>query len=156
ITIPSLNASWEADLFGRIRRDVEANAAAAQANAADLANVRLAMQAELASDWFQLRGLDAQHRLLTEAADSYDKAMTLTKNRHDQGIVSGVEVAQAETQLETTRAQATDVLVSRQQLEHAIAVLAGKAPAELTIPPSPLSGLPPEVPLALPSELLER
>jgi NodT family efflux transporter outer membrane factor (OMF) lipoprotein len=156
ITIPSLDASWEADLFGRIRRDVEANAAAAQASAADLASVRLAMQAELASDWFQLRGLDAQHQLLTAAADSYDKALTLTTNRHDQGIVSGVDVAQAQTQLETTRAQATDVLAQRQQLEHAIAVLAGKPPAELTIPLSPLSGPPPEVPLALPSELLER
>ncbi|HKC24959.1 MAG TPA: efflux transporter outer membrane subunit [Thermoanaerobaculia bacterium] len=154
--IPSLDASWEADVFGRIRRNVEANADAAVASAADLEAVRLAMQAELATDWFLLHGLDAQKQLLDTAVGAYETALKMTTNRHEQGVVSGVDVAQAETQLETTRAQATDILVTRQQLEHAIAVLVGKPPSELTIPPSPIGVLPPEIPLELPSELLER
>jgi NodT family efflux transporter outer membrane factor (OMF) lipoprotein len=156
VTIPSLDASWEADVFGRIRRNVEANAEAAVGSAADLEAVRLAMQAELASDWFLLHGLDGQKQLLDTAVSAYETALKMTTNRHEQGVVSGVDVAQAETQLETTRAQGTDLLVTRRQLEHAIAVLVGKPPSELTIPPAPVSVLPPQVPLELPSELLER
>ncbi len=148
--------SWEADVFGRIRRNVEANVANAQASAADLESVRLALQAELALDYLQLRGLDAQSKLLDDVAAGYAKALELTRNRHDQGIVSGVDVAQAETQLETTRVQATDLAIGRAQLEHAIAVLVGKPPAVLSIPAVPLQATPPVTPPQLPSELLER
>ena len=149
--------SWELDVFGRIRRNVEANVASAQASAADLESVRLAMQAELAADYFQLRGLDAQKQLLDSNVAAYEKALQLTVNRHNQGVVSGVDVAQAETQLYTTRAQATDLGVARAQLEHAIAILIGKPPAA----PDDRAGRrgspfrrPSRV--ALPSELLER
>ena len=151
-----IDLSWEADVFGRIRRNIEANVAQAQASAADLESVRLTLHAELATDWFLLKGLDAERRLLGEAIDSYARALELTRARHAQGIVSGVDVAQAETQLETTRVQATDLEIDRAQLEHAIAVLAGKPPAELTIPPSPLDVAPPAIPALLPAELLER
>ena len=151
-----IDLSWEADVFGRIRRTLEANVAEAQASAADLESVRLTLHAELATDWFLLQGLDAERRLLDEAIDGYARALELNRNRHDQGIVSGVDVAQAETQLETTRVEATDLEIDRAQLEHAIAVLAGKAPAELTLPPSPIDITPPAVPALLPAELLER
>lgn len=150
------DASYEVDVWGRIRHNVAANVANAQATAADLEAVRLLMHADLAADYFQLRGLDAQIRLLSSSIAAYEKALQLTVNRHDQGVVSGIDVAQAETQLETTRAQATDLAISRAQLEHAIAILVGKAPAEVTIAAAPIEGSPPEIPLELPSELLER
>lgn len=150
------SASWEADLFGRIRRNVEASSALAGAAAADLESVRLALQAQLAADWYLLRGTDQQIQLLNAAVDSYGTALSLTKSRHDQGVVSGVDVAQAETQLETTRVSATDLLLQRAQLEHAIAVLVGKPPAEVALPVAPIGVAPPEVPLAVPSALLER
>ncbi len=150
------SASWEADLFGRIRRNVEASVATAQATAADLESVRLAVQSQLAIDWFLLRGVDAQIRLLDSAVASYSTALSLTRSRHDQGVVSGVDVAQAETQLETTRVSATDLRIQRAQLEHAIAVLVGKAPADVTIAPGGDLAAPPAVPIGLPSELLER
>ena len=148
--------SWEADVFGRIRRNVEASVAQAQASAADLEAARLSLHAELATDWFILQGLDAQKRLLDEAIESYERALQLNRNRHEQGIVSGVDVAQAETQLETTRVDATDLGIQRAQLEHAIAVLTGRPPAELTIPPTPIQATPPTIPALLPSALLER
>lgn len=148
--------SWEADVFGRIRRNIEANVAEAQATAADLESARLTLHAELATDWFMLQGVDAQRRLLDDAIENYARALQLNRNRHDQGIVSGVDVAEAETQLETTRVQATDLEIDRAQLEHAIAVLIGKAPAELTLPPMPLQAVPPFVPALLPTDLLER
>ena len=151
-----IDLSWEADVFGRIRRNIEANVAEAQASAADLESVRLSLHAELATDWFLLKGLDAERRLLDEAIESYARALELNRNRHDQGIVSGVDVAQAETQLESTRVQATDLDIDRAQLEHAIAVLVGKPPAALTIPPSPLDIAAPAIPALLPAELLER
>ena len=151
-----IDLSWEADVFGRIRRNLEANVAEAQASAADLESVRLTLHAELATDWFLLEGLDAERWLLTEAVDNYARALELNRNRHDQGIVSGVDVAQAETQLETTRVEATDLEIDRAQLEHAIAVLVGKAPAELSLPPSPIDIAPPPIPAMLPAELLER
>jgi len=152
----SAGATWEIDVFGRIRRNVEANVATAQATAADLESVRLAFQAELADDYFQLRGLDAQKRLLDANVEAYGKALQLTVNRHDQGIVSGVDVAQAETQLYTTRALSTDLCLSRAQFEHAIAILIAKAPRDFTIPQAPLDAKQPGVPVELPSELLER
>jgi NodT family efflux transporter outer membrane factor (OMF) lipoprotein len=151
-----IDASYEVDVWGRVRRLIEANVATAQASAGDLESVRLSMQAELAVDYFELHGLDAQQQLLATTAGAYQKALELTSNRYHQGIASGVDVAQAQTQLETTRAQAIDLGVQRNQLEHAIAVLIGKAPAELTIPTTPITVQPPVVPVALPSELLER
>lgn len=148
--------SWELDVFGRVRRNVEGSVANAQASAADLESVRLTMQAELALDYFELRGLDSQKALLDTNVASLDKALGLTVNRFNQGVVSGVDVAQAQTQLETTRAQATDLRIRRAQLEHAIAVLIGQPPAALTIPPSASVATPPAIPAALPSDLLER
>jgi len=151
-----LDASYEVDVWGKVRRMIEGSVATAQASAADLETMRLSLQAELAVDWFELHGLDAQQQLLATTADAYKKALDLTTNRYNQGIASGVDVAQAQTQLETTRAQAIDLGVQRAQLEHAIAVLTGKAPADLTITLAPVAVQPPAVPVALPSELLER
>ncbi len=148
--------SWEADVFGRIRRSIEASAARAQASAADVEAVRLTLQAELAVDYFTLRGLDAQARRLESTVAGYETALQLTRNRYNQGIVSGVDVAQAETQLETTRAQLTDLGVARAQTEHAVAVLVGKAPADFSIEAGPIRVKPPDIPPGLPSELLER
>ncbi|HEV3142564.1 MAG TPA: efflux transporter outer membrane subunit [Gemmataceae bacterium] len=132
------------------------NVATAQAGAADLETIRLSMHAELATDYFQLRGVDAQKELLETNIVAYQKALDLTNDRHNQGIASGVDVEQARTQLETTRAQSADLGVQRTQLEHAIAVLTGKPPSELAIAPVPLKEQPPAIPVALPSELLER
>jgi len=151
-----IDFSYEFDLWGRVRRQIEAEVATAQASAADVENVRLSLQAELAVDYFQLRGLDQQKQLLDSVVAAYGKALQLTVNRHDQGVVSGVDVAQAETQLDTTRAQATDLGAARAGFEHAIAMLTGKPPAELAIPPAPVAVQPPAIPVALPSELLER
>jgi NodT family efflux transporter outer membrane factor (OMF) lipoprotein len=148
--------SWEVDVFGRVRRNVEGSVANAQASAADLESVRLTMQAELALDYFELRGLDSQKALLDTNIAALDKALGMTVNRFNQGVVSGVDVAQAQTQLETTRAQATDLRIRRAQLEHAIATLTGKPPSDLTIAPSVGVAPPPDVPPALPSDLLER
>lgn len=151
-----IDLSYEADVWGRIRRDVEGSVASAQASAADLETVRLTMQAELAVDYFQLRGLDAQIHLLEQTVAAYEKALQLTINRHGQGVASGVDVAQAETQLYTTRAQAIDLAVGRAQLEHAIAILAGKPPGDFALAPSLAAYQPPPAPVGLPSELLER
>jgi NodT family efflux transporter outer membrane factor (OMF) lipoprotein len=151
-----IDATYEIDAWGRVRNNIAANVATAQASAADLETMRLTMHAELATDYFQLRGLDAEKQLLDSTVVAYKKALDLTIARHDQGIASGVDVEQARTQLETTRAQSADLGVQRTQLEHAIAVLTGKSPAELTIELAPLNETPPPVPIALPSELLER
>jgi NodT family efflux transporter outer membrane factor (OMF) lipoprotein len=151
-----LDLSWEADVWGRIRRNVEGSMAAAQASAADLEAVRLSLHAELALDYFQLRGVDAQRRLLETNVAAYEKALQLTTNRYRQGVVSGVDVALAQTQLETTRAQATDLGIARAQLEHAMAILVGKPPADFALAPDPGEIEPPAVPVGLPSELLER
>ncbi|HEY6320615.1 MAG TPA: efflux transporter outer membrane subunit [Thermoanaerobaculia bacterium] len=151
-----LDASYEVDVWGRVRRLIESSVATAQASAGDLETMRLSLQAELAVDYFELHGLDAQQQLLITTAGAYQKALELTTNRYNQGVASGVDVAQAQTQLETTRAQAIDLGVQRTQLEHAIAVLTGKAPSELTITQAPVTVQPPVVPVALPSELLER
>jgi len=148
--------TYEADVWGRVRRTIEENAANAQASAADVETIRLSLQAELAVDYFQLHGLDEQKRLLDTTVTDYETALRITGNRHDQGVASGADVAEAQTQLETARAQAIDLGVSRTQLEHAIAILTGKAPVDLTIPMGPITVAPPVVPLALPSELLER
>jgi NodT family efflux transporter outer membrane factor (OMF) lipoprotein len=152
----SLSAGWEADLWGRLRRAVESSEASAQASAADLAAARLSAQAELASDYFQLRILDAQKQLLDDTVAAFQKSLDLTKNRYDAGVAAKVDLVQAETQLKSTRAQAIDTGVQRAQLEHAIAILIGKAPAEFSIAPVPLAVTMPRVPIGLPSELLER
>ena len=155
IALP-VSASYEADIWGRVRRTVEASRSEAQASAADLEGVRLSLHAELASDYFQLCELDAEEQLLSSTVSAYEQALDLTQNRFKGGVASGVDVAQAQTQLETTRAQEIDIGVQRAQFEHAIAVLVGQPASTFTIASSPLSTLPPTIPAGLPSELLER
>jgi NodT family efflux transporter outer membrane factor (OMF) lipoprotein len=150
------DASYEADVWGRVRRTVEASRSEAQASSADLANVELSLRAELALDYFQLRGLDAQKHLLDSTVVSFEKALELTKNRYSGGLASAVDVAQAQTILETTRAQDIDLGVQRSAFEHAIAVLIGKPAAEFSLQPMPLTVPPPPLPEGLPSQLLER
>lgn len=152
-----VDLTYEADVWGRIRRTLEAGTAAAQASAADLEAARLSLQAELAADYFQLRGSDAERQLLDSTVAAFTQALELTRRRHDQGIVSGVDVAQAETALETTRAAATDLGAARAGLEHAIATLTGVPPAELDIEPVPAPlAAPVALPAVLPSDLLQR
>ena len=151
-----LSAAWEPDLWGTVRRQVESNIASAQASAATLQALRLSTQATLAQDYFQLRALDAQKKLLDETVGAYAKTLELTKNRYAVGVAAKTDVVQAETQLESTRAQAIALGVQRAQMEHAVAVLAGKAPAELSLAFAPLDAVPPALPTVLPSELLER
>jgi NodT family efflux transporter outer membrane factor (OMF) lipoprotein len=151
-----LDGSYDPDLWRRNRLNVDANRANAQASAADLETVRLSLHAELAVSYFTLRGLDGQKQLLDLTIDAFERALELTLNRYNQGVASRVEVEQARTQLEGTRAQAIDLGVQRARLEHAIAVLIGKPPAEITIPPASMTAQPPAIPSDLPSELLER
>ena len=132
-----VDVSWELDVWGRIRRTVESSEATAQASAADLEAATLSARAELAQDYFQLRSLDGQKQLLDNTAVAFEKSLELTNNRYRSGIASRGDVLQAETQLKTTQAQAIDVGVQRAQLEHAIALLIGKAPADLTIAAAP-------------------
>ena len=150
------SVSWEIDLWGKTRRAVEASEAGAQASAADLAAMRLSMQALLMQNYFQLRALDAQKKLLDETAVEYQKYLIMTKNRYASGVASKADVLQAETQLNATRAQAIDTLVQRAQLEHAIAVLVGKPASSFSLPVAPLVAGPPIFPVSIPSELLER
>jgi NodT family efflux transporter outer membrane factor (OMF) lipoprotein len=150
------NLSYELDAWGRIHRAVEAARENAQASAADVETARLSLHAELASDYFSLRGLDAQKRLLDSTVIAYQKALDLTQNRYTGGLAAGAEVAQAETQLETTQAQAIDVGVARAQFEHALAALVGQPASTFSIPASPLDLSPPKIPVGVPSELLER
>jgi NodT family efflux transporter outer membrane factor (OMF) lipoprotein len=151
-----VDLSYEVDVWGRVRGTVAAARAAAQASAADLETVRLSLHAELALDYYQLRSLDAQQQLLNDTVTAFQRALELTQNRYKGGIASGAEVAQAQTQLETTRAQSIDIGLARVQFEHAIAVLVGQVPEKFSIAAVPLDGLPPGVPPALPSQLLER
>ena len=155
IVIP-VDISWEPDVFGRIRRTVEAARSNAQASAADLESVNLSLHAELALGYFQLRTLDAEAQLLNSTVEAFQRALELTRNRYQGGVASAVDVAQAETQLETTRAQATDVLIARAQDEHAIAILIGQPASTFAIPVSPWNSEPPAIPPGLPSDLLER
>jgi NodT family efflux transporter outer membrane factor (OMF) lipoprotein len=151
-----VDVSYELDVWGRVRQSVSAATAAAQASAADLEAVRLSLHAELALDYFELRGLDAERALLDTTVTALQRALELTRNRFAGGIASQLDVAQAETQLEGTRAQAVDIGARRAALEHAIAVLVGAAPAAFQVPPSPLTDPPPDIPAGLPSNLLER
>jgi NodT family efflux transporter outer membrane factor (OMF) lipoprotein len=150
-------ASWEPDFWGRIRRTVEAARESAQASAADQANIALSLHAELAADYFQLRGLDAQIKLLTATVRDLEGQLDLTQRRLTAGIGTEVDMAQARTQLESVRAQLIDVGVARAQYEHAIATIANVNPSDFTIPPSPLEQMTlPKIPVGLPSQLLER
>jgi NodT family efflux transporter outer membrane factor (OMF) lipoprotein len=148
--------SYEVDAWGRIHLTVQAATASALASAADLETARLSIHAELAADYFALRGLDAQKQLLDSTVVAYQKALDLTTNRYNGGLAAKVEVAQAETQLETTQAQAIDVGVQRAQFEHAIAALVGQPASTFSIPVSPLDMPPPKIPVGVPSNLLER
>ncbi len=154
-TLP-FDASWEPDLWGTVRNTVRANTYEAQASAADLQNTRLSIQAEIASDYFQIRALDSQKDLLDSTVRAYRESLDLTKARFSTGIASDQDVAQAETQLNTTLAQSTDLGIQRAQLEHAIAQLIGKPPSAFSLKVSPLKGRPLAIPIGLPSQLLER
>jgi NodT family efflux transporter outer membrane factor (OMF) lipoprotein len=150
------DVSYQADVWGRVRRNVESYREQAQASAADLATVNLSMHADLAVDYFQARSLDAEEQLLNSTVKQYEQALELTESRFQGGIASEVEVEQAKTILQTTRAEAIDVGVARAQYEHAVAILIGKPPAEFSLPPLPLTAPPPHIPIGLPSDLLER
>jgi NodT family efflux transporter outer membrane factor (OMF) lipoprotein len=152
----ALDVNWEIDLWGRVRRTVEAGEATAQASVADLEAAKLSAQAQLADDYFLLRAQDAQIRLLADTVDAYQKSLKLTQNQYAVGVAARADVAQAETQLKSTQAQALDAGVQRAQLEHAIAVLLGKAPADFSIAPEVVATTFPPIPPGLPSELLER
>ena len=152
----SLDLSYEIDLWGRVRRTVAAARQEAQATAADLETARLSLQAELAVDYFELRAADAQQQLLEETVKAYTVFLRLTTDRFQGGAAPKSDVAQAQTQLETTQVQATDIAVQRAQFEHAIAILIGKPPAAFSLPRRPLDLQPPDIPVGLPSQLLER
>jgi NodT family efflux transporter outer membrane factor (OMF) lipoprotein len=151
-----VDVAYEADAWGRIRANIESARAGAQASAADLEFVRLSLHTELALDYFELRGLDAEKATLDAAVGAFERALDLTRSRFTGGIASQADVAQAETQLESTRAQAVDLGVRRAALEHAIAVLIGRPAASFSLEAAPLSLPPPDIPPGLPSELLER
>ncbi len=148
--------SWEPDLWGNIRRQVEAQRATAQATAADLANVELSLRSELALDYFEMRGLDTQQRLLDNTVQQFEQYLELTKTRFAGGVATESDVALAQTQLDQTRAQAIDVGVARAQFEHAIATLTGVPASSFSLPPAPLDLALPQVPVGVPSQLLER
>ena len=154
-TLP-LDVTWEPDIWGRVRRTVRAARENAQASAADIVNVQLILQAELALDYFQMRGLDSQQSILDETVVADEKALQLTLQLFHAGLASDLDVQQARTQLETTRAQDQDVAVARAQDEDAIAILIGEPPASLTIPARVVAYVPPSIPAGLPSQLLER
>ncbi|MGD0259310.1 MAG: efflux transporter outer membrane subunit [Verrucomicrobiota bacterium] len=151
-----LDASWQLDLWGRIRNTVNANTFETQATAADLQNTRLTAQAELAGDFFQLRAQDALTQLFDDTVRAYRESLDLTRIRFETGIASDEDVAQAETQLETAQAQATNLGILRAQLEHAIALLIGKPASAFSIPVEQVSASPPATPFGVPSQLLER
>ena len=149
-------ASWDLDLWGRIRRQVESDVAGAEVSAADLANATLSAQATLATDYFQLRAQDALTQLLADTVNADEEALRITQNQYKAGTAAPSDVAQAETQLAAARAQWIAAGVQRQTFEHAIAVLTGVPPAALTLPPGTLATDVPMVPAGLPSTLLER
>ncbi len=151
-----LDVGWEIDLWGRVRRQVESGTASAQASAADLQALRLSIQAELAQNYFQLRTADAQKKTLDDMVIAYQKALELTKNRYASGVAAKADVVLAQTQLKSTQAQAIDIGILRAQLEHAIALLIGKAPADFSIPVVPIAPTLPQIPIGIPSDILER
>jgi NodT family efflux transporter outer membrane factor (OMF) lipoprotein len=148
--------SWEPDFWGRIRRNIEAAHAAMQASSADMANISLTLEAEMAADYFALRGADSQIRLLKNTVADLEKQLDLTERRKVGGVATDVDVAQAQTQLETVKAQLVDVSVARAQYEHAVGTIADYKLPDFSIPFSPLDLALPQVPLGVPSQLLER
>lgn len=152
------DASWEPDIWGRVKRSVEAGNASLQASAADIAAAKLSAQAELTQDYFMLRIADARKQLFDDTVTAYEKSLKLTQNQYAVGVVARADVVAAETQLKSAKAQAVDVGIQRAQIEHAIAVLLGKAPANFSIPVATTAfvAVPPAIPLGIPSELLER
>jgi NodT family efflux transporter outer membrane factor (OMF) lipoprotein len=150
------NGSWELDVWGQIRRTVESDVAGAQASAADIANARLSAQATLATDYFQLRAADALEKLLSDTVRDYQRALQITQNQYDVGVAARSDVLAAQVQLESTQASLVNVGVARAQYEHAIAVLTGHPPADLTIAPGALATDVPVPPVSVPSLLLQR
>lgn len=151
-----IDLSYEVDLWGRVRRTVSAAREEAQATAGDLESVSLSLHAELALDYFELRSADSQKQLLDDTVKAYTDALQLTVNRFEGGAAPKSDVAQAQTQLDTTRVQDTDITVQRAQFEHAIAVLIGKPPAQFSLPAARSNFQPPDIAVGLPSQLLER
>jgi NodT family efflux transporter outer membrane factor (OMF) lipoprotein len=151
-----LDARWEIDLWGRVRRLVEASRAGEQASAADLEAIGLSLQSELAINYFQLRVTDVQRELLQDTVQAFERSLAVTQNRYRAGVAARVDVVQAETQLKSTQAQLLDLRVTRAQLEHGIAVLVGKAPASFSIEPAEFQARIPAIPPGVPSTLLER
>ena len=151
-----LNISWEPDLWGGVRRQIESSAASAQASAADLADTRLSLQGMLAVTFLQLRGLDLQAQLLRSTIDTYTQTLQLTQALRKGGLVTEIDVQEAQAQLEEARAQLIDLGEQRAQYEHAIAVLIGEPATDFHIAERPLVGNPPAVPTGVPSELLQR
>ena len=150
------NVGWEIDLWGRIRRQIESSTATAEASAADLEAVRLSLQSELAISYFQLRVSDQQKQLFDDTVAEYERSLQLSKNRYNVGVAAKSDVIQAEAQLKSTVAQAIDLGVQRAQLEHAIAVLIGRAPGNFSLPREKFTLKMPVMPAGLPSTLLER
>ncbi len=151
-----LDAAWEPDIWGSVRRTIEAGQANADASAAQLAAVQLSMQATLAQTYFQLRALDRDQRILNDTVTEYTQALKLTKNRYHSGVATLSDVVQADTQLDNARAAAINNHIARAQFEHAIAVLLGVAPADFSLSEIPLTKTPPAIPVSVPSQLLER
>ena len=150
------DVSYEADVWGRIRGTVNVSRANAEAAAADVESASLSLHAELAVDYFTLRGLDRERQLLENTVTAYQRALDLTTNRYRGGLASAADVAQAETQLETTRVQYVDTGVARASFEHALAALVGRPASTFSVGVAPLAETPPAVPPLLPSQLLER
>ncbi|MGA2077624.1 MAG: efflux transporter outer membrane subunit, partial [Terriglobia bacterium] len=150
------DATWQPDLFGRIRNTIKSAAYGAQASAADLENVRLTAQADLAMDYFQLRGQDALKQLLDATVVAYQNSLDFTRAQYETGVGTDEAVAQAETQLEATQAQDSALGIQRAQFEHAIAMLTGQPASTFSIPMEPLTSRPPAIPVGVPSQLLER
>jgi NodT family efflux transporter outer membrane factor (OMF) lipoprotein len=151
-----LVANWEVDLWGRIKRTVEASGANAEATAADLAAATLSMQAQVAQNYFQLRVQDEGIRVLKETITAYEKLLKMARNQYAVGVTSRASVAQVQAQLGVVQAQMYNAMVGRAQIEHAIAVMIGKAPADFSIAAAPLDVKVPEVPPSMPVDLLER
>jgi NodT family efflux transporter outer membrane factor (OMF) lipoprotein len=152
----ALDASWEPDLWGRVRRTIEAGEAQLQAQAADLESIRLAAIATLVQNYLALRVIDVQARLLDDTVSAFERFLQLTRNRYNAGVAAKADVIQAEAQLRSNQAQRVDLGVQRAQLEHAIAVLVGEPPAALTVPSATMIAVLPAIPAGIPSELLQR
>ncbi|WP_407935165.1 efflux transporter outer membrane subunit [Cupriavidus plantarum] len=152
----TLSAAWELDVWGRVRRQVESSQASAQASAADLASALLSTQSTLAQSYFLLRIADAQRALLDRTVSDYERSLQLVRNQYAVGTAQRSDVLQSETQLKSAQAQQIDIQITRAQLEHAIAVLIGRSPSELTMRPADFTTMLPRVPVAVPSQLLER